>query len=168
MKKVYKYIWLFLIIISLIIIIIIIANMRLIGISRNRVNMMNYSAENVSKCLASSNYTFNNYCDEYNIPKTGTIYISGVTTSYYDLIIDANEYCNRRKNITVNPTTERSIDYHWTIKIENNNISEIWTCKTQLSQTQLKSYNYNEQVDMIPLLKKDKFDYAIGYCKTSY
>ena len=128
---------------------------------------MNYSAENVSKCLASSNYTFNNYCDEYNIPKTGTIYISGVTTSYYDLIIDANEYWNKRKNITVNPTTERSIDYHWTIKIENNNISEIWTCKTQLSQAQLKSYNYNEQVDMIPLLKKDKFDYAIGYYKTS-
>ena len=60
-------------------------------------------------------------------------YISGVTTSYYDLIIDANEYCNKRKNITVNPTTERSIDYHWTIKIENNNISEIWILKISSS-----------------------------------
>lgn len=139
--------------------------MRLLDISKNYINTMNYSAETILKCIESNNYKFNNYCKEYNIPQNETVYISGTTTSYYDLIIDANRYCNERKNITVNPTTERSTDFYWVIKIDNNIISEIWTCKIPLINDQLKSYSFNDQVDMIPLFDNDKFNYAIGYYK---
>lgn len=53
--------------------------------------------------------------------------------------------------------------YYWTLKLIDNNVSEIWTCKIPLTQEQLKSYTFDEQIEMIPLFKKDRIKYAIGY-----
>lgn len=136
---------------------------RLHDIAKNYIYMSNYDAKSILKCIMSDNYRFFDYCVENNIPEQGTVYISGQTTSYYDLIIDANEYCNQRKNISIKITPEQTIDFYWTVKIEDNKISEIWTCNIPLTQEQLKPYTFDEQIEMMPLLKKDKFNYAIGY-----
>lgn len=165
MKKL-KRVGVFIFAILLIVAIISILYLRLHDISKNYISIMNSNAESVLKCVESNNYHFNDYCKEYNIPENGTVFISGTTTSYCDLIIDANKYCNERKNITNTPTVERSTDFYWTIKLDNNKISEIWTCKVPLDKSQLKSYSFNEQVDMMPLFKSDKFNYAIGYYNT--
>ena len=163
MKKIIKYVLIIFLMFS--IILVPISILSLYDISKNHVYVMNSNAKNILKCAKSNNYNFSEYCKNYNIPENETIYISGMTTSYYDLIIDANEYCNQRKNISVNPTPERAIDFYWTLKIVDNNISEIWTCKIPLNQEQLKPYSFDEQLDMIPIFKKDKYNYVIGYYK---
>ncbi|WP_295068138.1 hypothetical protein [Ruminococcus sp.] len=162
MKKL-KRIGLLIFSILLIVVIINIIYLRLHDISKNYISIMNSNAKSVLKCIESNNYNFDNYCKNYNIPQNETAYISGTITSYHDMIIDANKYCNERKNITVNPTIERKTSFYWIIKIDNNKVSEIWTCNVPLNYSQLKSYSFNEQVDMMPLLRKDKFNYAIGY-----
>ena len=161
MKQVIKYLSITLSLLVMFLVLITIASLR--NVTKNYIYMSNYDAESILKCIMSDNYSFFDYCIENNIPEQGVVYISGQTTNYYNLIIDTNEYCNQRKNISVNPTPERSIAFYWTLKIVDNNISEIWTCKIPLNQEQLKPYSFDEQLDMIPIFKKDKFNYAIGY-----
>ena len=123
----------------------------------------NNEAEEICIFIGSENCSFNDYCEKYSIPQNEVVYISGTMADYCDLIVDANEYCSESKNITIKRIMEISKGLHWTIKIDNNKISEIWTHKSPISQDQLKPYSFDEQVDMIPLFDKNRFDYALGY-----
>ncbi|MBR5513544.1 MAG: hypothetical protein IKV85_06115 [Ruminococcus sp.] len=163
MKRILKKVLIILVIISVLLVPISIAKLR--DVNKNYIYISNSNAKNILNCINSDDYIFFDYCKENNIPENGIVYLSGECTSYCDLIIDANEYCDQRKNLTKNTSQKTSVAFYWTIKIENNMITEIWTCKIPLSQDKLKTYDLDEQRKMMPLFKKDKFNYAIGYYK---
>lgn len=139
--------------------------MQLHDTSKSYIYIKNSDAKDIFKYTQSDDYKFNDYCQKCNIPETGTIYLSGMVTSYSDLIIESNKYCSQNENISVRPANNETINFYWTLKIINNNISEIWTCKVPLKQEQLKSYTFDEQIKMIPIFKRDRSNYAIGYYK---
>lgn len=131
--------------------------------SKNSVFIKNSEAEDIVKISQSVSYTFGSYCENNGIPQTGNVFLSGYTTSYTDVIITSNEYCDLDVNITSKPTKNTTIRYYWTLKLENNVISEIWTGNSPLKEEHLRAYTFDEQLDMIPLFKKDRRSYAIGY-----
>lgn len=150
--------------ITILIIVFVLLQINSMSVSKKYVYMMNSYAEDILNRIKSNESNFKDYCKKYDVPHDEIIYLFGTSDHCFGIIIDANKYCSERKNITVNPVND-DIALYWAIKFDNDEICEIWTSHTSLEESKLKQYSYNEQIDMIPSSKKEKFDYAIGYFK---
>lgn len=134
-------------------------------VSKNYIASKNLQAKQTSEYIQSSECLFNEYYEKNNILKSGTNYFFGETTDYFDYIIYANEYCNQDEYLSPKPSSQKSIRYYWTIKITDGKISEVWVYESPLNQNQLKSYTYEQQIELIPKFSDEKYKYAIGYYK---
>ncbi len=135
--------------------------------SKKYAHIINSNTKVLYEYFQSDFYNFNDYYKEYNLPKSGVIYLSGTFVGYDDIIIEPNEYCSQSVSIRKEPSGIESKILYWTIKIVDGEISELWLHAYPLGQEMLKEYEFDEQVEMMPLLTKDRFKYAIGYYKVS-
>lgn len=133
--------------------------------SKKYVYVINSNTKVLYDDFQSDFYNFDDYYKEYNLPKSGVIYLSGTLVGYDDIIIAPNEYCSQSVSIRKEPFGIKSTILYWTIKIIDGEISELWLHAYPLEQEMLKEYEFGEQVEMIPLLTKNRFKYAIGYYK---
>ena len=131
--------------------------------SKNYIYIKNSQAKELVKYSQSTKYRFKSYCENNSIPQTEIVFLSGVTTNSSDIIIQSNEFCDHDVNISCNPSDNTTINYYWIIKIDNNIISDIWTSNVPLGKEQLNPYSFEEQIKNIPVFKKDRMSYAIGY-----
>lgn len=131
--------------------------------AKNYVYARNSSAEQVYKFLNSESSLFDNYLEDYNIPKSGTVCLSGSITKNMDYYIDNNEYSSDRICLSQNPSIENEVNLYWTVKIVDSQINEVWVYTIPLEQSQLKRYTFQEQVNMVPLFSDDKFEYKSAY-----
>lgn len=135
--------------------------------AKDYVYSRNFESKQTYQYLYSNESLFNVYCEDYNIPKSGIVFLNGTTNNQMDFFIEANEYYHNRKSISPNPNLDKPVYYYWTIKIIDDKVTDVWVYSVPLKKSQLKNYTFQEQIKMIPLFGGDKFkykaEYVIGY-----
>ena len=130
--------------------------------TKNMIIGCNNKAEQIKKQF-DSNSMFVEYCRDNNIPQNEVVFLNGTITSYMDYYVDSNQYCSKEVCLSPSPHENKYIDEYWTVKIFDNKIREVWVSYNPIKSEQLKYYSFQDQIKMIPRLKKDSFKYAIGY-----
>lgn len=139
--------------------------------AKNYVYSRNFEAKQIYQYLYSNESLFDVYCENYNIPKSGTLFLNGITNNQMDFFIEANEYYHSRNSISPNPNLDKPVYHYWTIKIIDYKVTDVWVYSVPLKQSQLKNYTFQEQINMIPLFGSNEFkyksEYVIGYFNAS-
>jgi len=96
-----------------------------------------------------------------NIPKQGEYYVLGENDSYQNFTAYAGDLFSCDTVLMGNAST--SPDIYWAIRIKNGTITELWSSKYQLEETQLRSYTTQEQMKQARFWESPDETRIIGY-----